>query len=81
MWLARFVRELRRRRVFRMMAWYIIAGWVFVQVASEALPALDLDERIIRYVWLAVIGGFPIAVIFSWRYDSTIFSIKEILPL
>ena len=71
MWPARFVRELRRRRVFRMTAWYIIASWVLVQVASEALPALDLDERIIRYVWLAALGGFPIAVIFSWRYDIT----------
>jgi len=60
-----------------MMAWYIIAGWVFVQVASEALPALDLDERIIRYVWLAVIGGFPIAVIFSWRYDVTTQGIRR----
>jgi len=69
--LARFVKELRRRRVFRMVAWYVIAGWVLVQVASEALPALDLDERIIRYAWLAVLGGFPIAVIFSWRYDIT----------
>jgi TolB-like protein/Tfp pilus assembly protein PilF len=69
--LASFFIELRRRRVFRMMAWYIIAGWVVVQVASEALPALDLDDRIIRYVWLAMLGGFPIAVVFSWRYDVT----------
>lgn len=77
MWLRDFVMELRRRRVFRMMAWYIIAGWVLVQVASEALPALDLDERIIRYVWLAVLGGFPIAVIFSWRYDITTLGIRR----
>jgi len=59
MWLASFLTELRRRRLFRMTAWYVIAGWVFIQVASEALPALDLDERTIRYVWLAVLGGFP----------------------
>jgi len=77
MWLADFVKEIRRRRVFRMVAWYIIAGWVLVQVASEALPALDLDERIIRYVWLAVLGGFPIAVIFSWRYDVTAQGIRR----
>ncbi len=57
MWLASFMMELRRRRVFRMTAWYIIASWVLVQVAGEALPPLDLDERIIRYVRLAVLGG------------------------
>ena len=75
--ITRFVTELRRRRVFRMLAWYVIAGWVLVQVASEALPALDLDERIIRYVWLAVLGGFPIALIFSWRYDVTVHGIRR----
>jgi TolB-like protein/Tfp pilus assembly protein PilF len=71
MWLVSLVKELRRRRVFRMTAWYVLASWVLIQVASEALPALNLDERSIRYVWLAALGGFPLAVIFSWRYDVT----------
>jgi len=57
--------------VFRMTAWYILASWVLIQVASEAFPALNLDERTIRYVWLAALGGFPLALIFSWRYDVT----------
>ena len=67
MWLVSLLQELRRRRVFRMTAWYILASWVLIQVASEAFPALNLDERTIRYVWLAALGGFPFAVIFSWR--------------
>jgi len=49
---------------------------VLIQVASEALPALNLDERFIKYFWLAALGGFPIAVIFSWRYDVTPRGIK-----
>ena len=57
--------------MFRMTAWYILASWVLIQVASEAFPALSLDERTIRYVWLAALGGFPLAIIFSWRYDVT----------
>jgi len=77
MWLANFVKEIRRRRVFRMTAWYIVASWVFIQVASEALPALGLDEQFIKYFWLAALGGFPIALIFSWRYDVTIHGIKR----
>jgi TolB-like protein/Tfp pilus assembly protein PilF len=77
MWPVSFVKELRRRRVFRMTAWYILASWVLIQVASEALPALSLDERAIRYVWLTVLGGFPIAVIFSWRYDVTAQGIRR----
>jgi len=77
MWITDLLKELRRRHVLRMTAWYVIAGWVLVQVASEALPALDLDERTIRYVWLAVIGGFPLALIFSWRYDVTAEGIRR----
>jgi TolB-like protein/Flp pilus assembly protein TadD len=70
-------KELRRRRVFRMTALYVVASWVLIQVASEALPALNLDERFIKYFWLAALGGFPIAVIFSWRYDVTSHGIKR----
>jgi TolB-like protein/Tfp pilus assembly protein PilF len=60
-----------------MTAWYILASWVLIQVASEALPALNLDERTIRYVWIAVLGGFPLAVIFSWQYDVTAQGIRR----
>jgi TolB-like protein/Tfp pilus assembly protein PilF len=74
---ANLLQELRRRRVFRMTAWYVIASWVLIQVASEALPALNLDERFIRYIWLAVLGGFPFAVVFSWRYDITLEGIRR----
>lgn len=69
--ITKLFKELRRRRVFRLTAWYVVASWVLIQVASAALPALNLDERFIKYFWLAALGGFPIAVIFSWRYDVT----------
>ena len=70
-------KELRRRRVFRMTGWYVVASWVLIQVASEALPALNLDEPFIKYFWLAALGGFPIAIIFSWRYDVTARGVKR----
>ena len=69
--------ELRRRRVFRMTAIYIVAGWVAVQVASEAFPAFNIPEGAIRYVWLAVLIGFPVAVLFSWKYDITATGIRR----
>jgi TolB-like protein/tetratricopeptide (TPR) repeat protein len=71
------VMELRRRRVFRMTAIYIVAGWVAVQVASEAFPAFNIPEGAIRYVWVAVLVGFPVAVLFSWRYDLTAAGIER----
>ena len=53
MWLTNLINEISRRRVIRMTAWYIVASWVLIQVASEALPALGLDEQFIKYFWLA----------------------------
>ncbi len=67
--LQRFLEEARRRRVFRVAGIYVVAGWLAVQVASEALPALDLEAGAIRYVWLAVLLGFPLALVFGWFFD------------
>ena len=54
-----FFTELRRRRVLRMVAIYIVAAWGVVQVAAEAFPALDIPESAIRFVWAGVLLGFP----------------------
>jgi TolB-like protein/Tfp pilus assembly protein PilF len=60
-----------------MTAIYIVAAWVAVQIASEAFPALNIPEGAIRYVWIAVLVGFPIAVLFSWKYDITTSGIRR----
>ena len=62
------LRELRRRRVFRLAGIYIVAAWVAIQVVSEALPALDLPAGMIRYAWIAAIAGFPLALAFGWFF-------------
>ncbi len=71
------LRELRRRRVLRMTVIYILAAWVVVQVASEAFPAFNIPDGAIRYVWVAVLIGFPVAVLFSWKYDFTASGIRR----
>jgi hypothetical protein len=64
--LRNFVRELRRRRVFRAAGVYIIAAWVIVQVASLVFPAIDIADAAIRYVWVGAILAFPLLLIFAW---------------
>ena len=65
------LRELRRRRVFRVAGIYIVAAWIAIQVVSEALPALELPATTIRYAWIAAIAGFPLALVFGWFFDLT----------
>lgn len=66
---AEFVQEARRRRVFRVAGLYIVGSWVLLQIADLAFPALKIPELAIRYVWIAALLGFPIALLFGWRYD------------
>jgi hypothetical protein len=61
--------ELSRRGVFGTAAIYIVAGWVAVQVASEIFPAFNIPDTAIRFVWMGVMLGFPLAVVVGWMYD------------
>ena len=65
------LQELRRRKVFRVAALYIVGAWVVLQVADLAFDSWDIASSALRYVWLGAILGFPIALVFGWRYDIT----------
>ena len=69
--LPQLVKELRRRRVFRVAGIYIVAAWVAVQAFSEVFPALEVPAEAIRFVWVGAILGFPLALMFGWFYDLT----------
>lgn len=57
--------------MLRAALFYVVAAWIVLQVADLALPGLGIHERAIRYVWIAVLIGFPVALLFAWRYDIT----------
>jgi TolB-like protein/Tfp pilus assembly protein PilF len=65
------LQELRRRKVLRLAALYIVGAWVVLQVADLAFESWDIASSALRYVWLGAILGFPVALIFGWRYDIT----------
>jgi TolB-like protein len=66
-----FFHELRRRKVFQTAAFYIVGAWVILQVADLAFPGLGIPEQAIRHVWIGAFEGFPLALIFAWRYQVT----------
>jgi len=66
-----FLKELRRRKVFRTAALYIVGAWVVLQVADLAFESWGIASSALRYVWLGAILGFPVALVFGWRYDIT----------
>jgi TolB-like protein/Tfp pilus assembly protein PilF len=66
-----FFHELRRRKVFQSAVFYIVGAWVALQVADLAFPGLGIPEQAIRHVWIGAFVGFPLALIFAWRYQVT----------
>ncbi|MBT8479456.1 MAG: tetratricopeptide repeat protein, partial [Gemmatimonadetes bacterium] len=67
----RFFAELKRRRVFRVMAVYGAAGFILLQVVELLIPALLLPDWTYRLITLLLIIGFPIAIILAWAFEST----------
>ncbi len=76
-----FLQELRRRKVFRLAALYIVGAWVVLQVADLAFESWDIASSALRYVWLGAGLGFPIALVFGWRYDITTKGIIRTPPI
>jgi len=65
------IRELRRRRVFRVAVVYAAAVFALLQVADIVIPALGLSDTAIRGLVLFSLLGFPITLVVSWVYDIT----------
>src|SRR5438552_18544030 len=81
-----FFVELKRRKVYRVAVAYAVAGWLIVQIATQAFPVFEVPNWTVRLVVIALILGFPIALILSWMFDITPQGIRrtdesdEVLP-
>ncbi len=63
--------ELKRRNVFRVALFYIVAAWVVIQVAETVLPMFDVADSALRAIVIILALGFPLAVVFSWVFELT----------
>ena len=66
-----FFEELQRRRVYRVVAAYIIAAGFIIQMGSAILPAWELPNWTFRLVVVLLLIGFPIALTLAWAFDIT----------
>ena len=66
-----FFHELKRRRVFRVAAFYAAIAWVVLQVTSTLGDLVALPEWVGRLVLVLVLTGFPIALVLAWIYELT----------
>ncbi|HUF82107.1 MAG TPA: hypothetical protein VMN03_13310, partial [Burkholderiales bacterium] len=76
----RFLKELRRRRVFRVAGLYVVGVWLLMQAADVLFPGWGIPEAAIRYLFWAGLAGFPVALVFGWIFQVTPEGIRRTRP-
>ena len=71
-----FFADLKRRKVFRVAAAYIVAAWVIVQFVETVFPAFGLDDAAFRILVIALAIGLVPVVLLAWVFELTSQGIK-----
>jgi zinc protease len=69
--------ELRRRNVFKVLAVYLIGGWLIVKLLHHLHPLFGLPHWIEKLVGLILLIGLPLALYFAWIYEITPVGLKK----
>jgi TolB-like protein/tetratricopeptide (TPR) repeat protein len=77
----RFLKDLRRRRVLRTAGLYVVGVWLLLQAANILFPGWGVPGEAIRYLFWAVLLGFPVALVFGWIFEITPDGIRRTRPV
>ncbi|MCD6597275.1 MAG: hypothetical protein J7L04_06280, partial [Bacteroidales bacterium] len=75
--ISQFWQELKRRKVFRVIAMYAATAFILLEVVDIITPALLLPSWTVTLVVVLLAIGFPIAAILSWIFDLTPEGVKK----
>ena len=67
----KFIKELRRREVFRTGGLYVGVAWILIEAASIVLPTFGVEEWVFKALIITAFVGFPVSLILAWFYDVT----------
>ena len=66
-----FLIELKRRNVYRAAVAYGVVAWFLTQLTTQVLPLFEIPNSAMRFVVVALVVGFPIAMLLAWVYELT----------
>jgi TolB-like protein/Tfp pilus assembly protein PilF len=72
-----FFSELKRRNVYKVAVAYAVVGWLLIQIATQVFPFFQIPDWGVRLVVLAIVIGFPIALVIAWAFEITPQGIKR----
>src|SRR5438309_789496 len=69
--MSNFFSELKRRNVYKVAVAYAVVRWLLVQVTTQVFPIFEIPNWASRLIVLAIIIGFPIALVIAWAFELT----------
>ena len=72
-----FFAELKRRNVYKVAVAYVVVGWALAQGIAQVFPVFDIPNWAVRLMVLAIVIGFPIALVIAWAFELTPEGIKR----
>ncbi len=72
-----FFAELKRRNVYKAAVAYAVVAWLLIQVATQVFPFFEIPNWAVQFVILALIIGFPLALVLAWAFERTPEGIKR----
>ena len=66
-----FFAELKRRNVYKVAVAYAVVAWLLIQIATQVFPFFEIPNWAVRLVVLAIVIGFPVALILAWAFELT----------
>jgi magnesium-transporting ATPase (P-type) len=63
--------ELKRRNVYRAAVAYGVVAWFLTQLTTQVFPLFEIPNSAMRFVVIALVVGFPIAMLLAWVYEFT----------
>jgi tetratricopeptide (TPR) repeat protein len=79
--LDQFWKEIKRRKVSRVLAMYAATAFIILEASDIMLPRLGLPDWTVTFVIILLIIGFPITAIVSWIIDITPEGLMKTVPL
>lgn len=73
----KFLKEVKRRNVFKVALVYIVVAWLTMQVVDVMFPALNVPQWLTSVIALLLLIGLPFALIFAWAFELTPDGIKR----
>ncbi len=78
---SQFWNELKRRKVFRVLAMYVATAFIVLEAADIVFPRLGLPDWTVTLVIILIIIGIPVTAVVSWIFDITPEGLLKTAPL